>query len=277
MKKYLAAGLALAAIIVGPAKAADMPVKAPPVAPYYDWSGAYIGFNIGGVSADVNRFYPNFALVNLQPQTFTTHNKDVIYGFQAGAQWQWGPWILGVEAALNAGFKEISGTVSLSPPEPFTTLSAYNKITNLFTVGPRLGYAWDRWMIFGTGGYAVGQIHGQYVCSGTTSLVFPGPGACGALFGPLAQLNATGHTWNNGWFAGGGFEYMVHKGSLVDVILGAEYQHFDLRQKTAFCFSAGCAILGPQDHIDFNHGAKGDIVRARISIKTQGWGFIAQN
>ena len=29
-----------------------------------------------------------------------------------------------------------------------------HKITNLFTVGPRLGYAWDRWMIFATGGYA---------------------------------------------------------------------------------------------------------------------------
>ena len=29
-----------------------------------------------------------------------------------------------------------------------------HKITNLFTVGPRLGYAWDRFMIFATGGYA---------------------------------------------------------------------------------------------------------------------------
>ena len=41
-----------APLIAGPAIAADMPVeKAPPPAPvaYYDWSGAYIGFNAGGV------------------------------------------------------------------------------------------------------------------------------------------------------------------------------------------------------------------------------------
>ena len=34
---------------------------------------------------------------------------------------------------------------------------------------------------------------------------------------------------------------MVHTGPLVDVILGAEYQHFDVGDKNAFCFgSSGC-------------------------------------
>ena len=40
--------------------AADMPVKAPPPPPaLYDWSGAYIGFNIGGMSYDVDRTFRN--------------------------------------------------------------------------------------------------------------------------------------------------------------------------------------------------------------------------
>ena len=39
-----------------------------------------------------------------------------------------------------------------------------HKITNLFTVGPRLGYAWDRLMIFATGGYASANLKGAY-CS----------------------------------------------------------------------------------------------------------------
>ena len=39
------------------------------------------------------------------------------------------------------------------PPRPANTFFEH-KITNLFTVGPRLGYAWDRFMIFATGGYA---------------------------------------------------------------------------------------------------------------------------
>ena len=38
---------------------------------------------------------------------------------------------------------------------------------------------------------------------------------------------------NNGWYAGGGFDYMVHKGALVDVLLGVEYQHFDVGSKNA--------------------------------------------
>ena len=45
---------------------------------------------------------------------------------------------------------------------------------------------------------------------------------------------------NNGWYAGGGFDYMVHKGPLVDVILGLEYQHFDVGSKNAFCVNPAC-------------------------------------
>ena len=49
---------------------------------------------------------------------------------------------------------------------------------------------------------------------------------------------ANGASRNNGWYAGGGFDYMVHKGPLVDVILGLEYQHYDVGSKNAFCVTA---------------------------------------
>jgi hypothetical protein len=62
---------------------------------------------------------------------------------------------------------------------------------------------------------------------------------------------------------------MVHKGPLVDVILGVEYQHYDVGGKTAFCATA-CSPLTIQDY-DLN--AKGDLVRARLTIKTQGYSF----
>ena len=163
--------------------AADLPVKAvPPPIAYYDWSGIYLGLSLGGIWAEVDRFYPNFDLVHLVPQTFTSRNKDGIVGFHGGAQWQWGPWVIGFEVAYSKGWRDISGTVSLSPPEPFTTLGAYNKISNLLTAGPRLGYAWDRVMVYATGGYAGGTIDGQYVCTATGVAVAPGP-ACG-VFAP---------------------------------------------------------------------------------------------
>jgi outer membrane immunogenic protein len=263
MKRILLGSMALIALgMSAPAMAADMPVKvkAPPPAVYYDWSGAYVGFNIGGVWTEVDRHYPNLGQILLPATTFTSKGDDAIYGFHAGAQGQWGNWVLGIEAAYSAGFREMQSAVTLNPVSlsllGLPNFEAYNKITNLFTVGPRLGFAWDRWMIYGTGGYAVATIKGQYRLNGVQ--VLP-PGG-----------NLSGQTWNDGWFAGAGFEYMVHKGALVDVILGAEYQHFDVRDKTAFCFSGNC---NPATFIDFNQGAQGDIVRARLTIKTQGYGW----
>ena len=59
---------------------------------------------------------------------------------------------------------------------------------------------------------------------------------------------------------------MVHKGPLVDVILGLEYQHYDVGSKNAFCFNPGC---NPATGWDEDLSAKGDLVRARLTIKTR--------
>jgi outer membrane immunogenic protein len=255
MKKFLLGSVALAAMIAGPAMAADMKAKAkapPPPPPVYDWSGAYVGFSIGGVSYDVDRYYPNLDLIALPPQTFTSSGDDVIYDFHAGWQWQWAQVILGVEVGYSGGFKEMRSTL-LFPLD--TDLTLEHKITNLFTVGPRLGFAWDRFMIYGTGGYAVATLKGQYLATAT---------------GLVNNPSQAGATWNDGWFAGGGIEYMVYKGALVDVFLGAEYQHFDVSSKNAFCFFGNC---NPASENDYSLGAKGDIVRARLSIKSQGFGW----
>ena len=82
----------------------------------------------------------------------------------------------------------------------------------------------------------------------------------------------SGASRNNGWYAGGGFEYMVHKGPLVDVLLGLEYQHFDVRRNHAFCCQSSCHPGAPNGTED--RSAKGDIVRARLTIKTQGFGLL---
>jgi outer membrane immunogenic protein len=249
--------------------AADMrvPPPPPPVA-YYDWSGVYAGGNIGGVWYDVDRTFRNpQGLGGFGPGSvgnFTTNDSDAIFGFHAGAQWQWGAWVLGVEAALSGCTHECRSFTGPLPVGPavaplFTTNTfAEHKITNLFTLGPRLGYAWDRWMIFATGGWASANLKGTY-CSTVT-------GICDSTFS--SQNGASRN--NNGWYAGGGFDYMVHKGSLVDVILGVEYQHFDVRDERAFCVRPGCAA---PTGADYDLGAKGDLVRARLTIKTQGYGW----
>jgi outer membrane immunogenic protein len=257
--KYLAlASAALAAMIVAPAMAADMPVRAPaPVAAYYDWSGAYAGFNVGGAWYDVTHHFTTPGAIT---PDVTTSDSDGIFGFHAGAQWQWGAWVLGVEAALSGCFRECRSTSGVLPVaqgfEP--NVFGEHKITNLFTAGPRIGYAWDRVMIFATGGWASANLKNAH-CSSLTGLC-DGPGSAG---------NGASRN-NNGWYAGGGFDYMVHKGSLVDVLLGVEYQHFEVSEQAAFCVNPGCLPLAVRD---FALSARGDLVRARLTIKTQGYGF----
>jgi outer membrane immunogenic protein len=260
MKKFLLGSVGLAAMLAGPAMAADMRVA--PAAPlpvaYYDWSGAYIGGNVGGVWYDQTRTYTGAPPFVGPAFNQTSHDSDGIFGFHAGAQWQWGAWVLGVEAALSACFQECRSYTGVLPSPPFTAnLTHEEKMTNLFTVGPRLGYAWDRWMVFVTGGGASATLKGQS-CSTVTGL-------CGVT----SSNGATRDQW--GWYAGGGFDYMVHKGPLVDVVLGVEYQHFDVGNKNAFCGALDCnvASAGPYDL-----STTGDLVRARLTIKTQGYGFL---
>ena len=154
MKKFLLASVAFAAI-AGPAMAADMPV-APPPPPvvYYDWTGAYIGFNAGSTWSHVDQTFGDGGAGPGSRNNFSTSPSDGIFGFHAGAQWQWGAWVLGAEAALSGCFKRVSEHERYCSVHRPPTRSSQHKITNLFTVGPRLGYAWDRFMIFATGGYA---------------------------------------------------------------------------------------------------------------------------
>jgi outer membrane immunogenic protein len=270
----LALGFALAVMMSAQAFAADMPVKARPVAvdPTYDWSGFYIGGGTGGVWTTARRFMPDLPLVGVPPTTFTSHSNDWIYNVHGGGQGQWGRWVVGVEAAYNGTQRNMRANVSVSPPEPFTTLSATTFVTDLVTIGPRVGYTWDRLMVYGTGGYAGANIAGRYTCTGTDFFVFPGRAPCNfPLFGALADLNLSGTTWNNGWFAGVGFDYVAYKGSFADILLGAEYQHFDLERKQAVTCTPGLCPGVP--HQGYLHDANGDIVRVRLTLKTHGWGI----
>ena len=258
MKMFLFGGIALAAMTAAPAMAADMPIKAalPQPVAYYDWSGAYAGFNAGGAWYDVTHIFTTPGAIT---PNVTTNDRDAIFGFHAGAQWQWGAWVAGVEAALTGCFHECRSTSGVLPVaqgfEP--NVFGEHKITNLFTVGPRLGYAWDRVMIFATGGWASANLRNAH-CSSITNLC-DGAGSTG-----------NGASRNSGWYAGGGFDYMVHRGALVDVVLGVEYQHFDVSGSPAFCVNPGCAAPAVRD---FDLSARGDLVRARLTIKTQGYGL----
>lgn len=255
MNKLLLGTIMTIALAATAATAADMPVKAPrvaPTAPAYDWSGIYVGVGAGGTWSDVHRFYPQ-AIGG--PLHSTSSINEAIYSIHGGAQWQWGRWVLGVEVGYTRGFDGLEDKVPLPSPPFAADTSAHHRINSLFTVGPRLGFTWDRWMIYGTGGFASAELDGRYAFTSTGLPRFP---------------TFWGSSRNKGWFAGGGFEVVVFQGTLVDLLLGAEYQHFDLGSKQTFCFNAGCS---PANAEDYQLDAKGDIVRARLTLKTHGWSF----
>jgi outer membrane immunogenic protein len=277
MKRLILGCIVLAAMMPAVADAADLRVKARPraVDPVYDWTGFYIGGNLGGVGTVGQRFMPDLPLVGLPPTLFTSPRQwDWIYGVHAGLQRQWGNWVIGLEASYSAGSNQMRNNVSISPPEPFSKLDAVWLTTDLVTVGPRVGYAWDRLMVYGTGGYAGAHIQGRYACSVDGVFILPGPGTCTlAVFGPaLTQTNFSGTSWNNGWFVGGGIDFVAYQGTFADILVGGEYRHYELEMRPGFtCTPAICGMFMP--HQSFLHSSSGDIARVRLTFKTRGWAF----
>jgi len=276
MKRLVLGCIALAGLMSAPATAADLPVKARPAAvdPTYDWSGFYISGDLGGVGTAANRFMPDLPLVGLPPETFTTPRQyDWIYGVHAGLQRQWGRWVVGLEASYSAGSHDMRNDTSVSPPEPFSKLDADTLTTDLVTVGPKVGYAWDRLMFYGTAGYAGAHLEGRYSCSNGGVFILPGPGTCAlAAFGPvLSALNFSGKSWNDGWFAGAGIDYVAYKGKFADILVGGEYQHYSLEMRPGFTCTPAVCMFAP--HQSFLHDSSGDIARVRLTFKTHGWGI----
>jgi outer membrane immunogenic protein len=137
--------------------------------PAYNWSGWYAGVNVGGswgqsdvssliVSPGGVNITANQALISatnsprLKPDGFTG-------GGQFGYNYQAGAWVLGVEADFDyLGLRSSrTNTVPFPNGGTFTTFNSV-KTDWLFTLRPRAGYAFDRTLLYVTGGLAVTEI-----------------------------------------------------------------------------------------------------------------------
>jgi outer membrane immunogenic protein len=195
-------GFALVASIalVGAAAAADLPVKAPvykaPVmAPAYNWTGFYVGLNAGYSWGHQDNDLV-FAPTGVTLFSNSDHLNGFIGGGQLGYNWQVNQLVVGIEADFQGSGQKGDGTFLILPVGffanlPAATSIAYSDKLNWFgTVRGRIGYAFDRWLPYLTGGWAYG--HGEI--SGTTTT--------GAL---VTSFSAT-HNYS-GWTLGGGMEW----------------------------------------------------------------------
>ena len=144
--KPLAYGVA--ALIIGSAtyaNAADMaPVEPPIEAPItevsgiYDWNGFYVGANVG---------YGWTGAEFSAPGISRDRSLDgALVGLHAGYNFQNGPYVAGIEADVKHDFNEERFGIAGTPIEAQTEWGG--------SVRARLGYAIDRTLIFGTGGWA---------------------------------------------------------------------------------------------------------------------------
>ena len=153
MKRLVLAGMgALAAVsMLGAANAADlgrprMPVKAPAyVAPYYNWTGFYIGIN-GGGGFGRSEWSDPFG-------TASANTSGGLAGGTIGYNYQAGPWVFGVEG--DGDWSGIKGTASAGI---CAGTSCETRNDWLATARGRVGYAFNRVLPYITAGGAFGDV-----------------------------------------------------------------------------------------------------------------------
>jgi len=274
MNKLLVAGIGLAGLIGGPALAADMRPPPPPVA-LFTWSGAYVGVNLGSgwrqpvdfvttmpSCTDFTTCFivdPDTGLASALGTGRSTRASGATGGFQAGYNYQFGAAVAGVELDWEY-FKRTSslgpsaGLTSdiTGPGRPFfqAPLLVSNEVAStwLATIRGRLGFAWDRLLLYGTGGVAFTDV--RYTQTVTTSLLITG----------ATVVNVVTET-KSGVTVGGGAEYALWN----NLTLRAEYLY------AQFTGVSGTSVLQFQNFSNPVAGSTGNlhdhIVRVGLNYK----------
>ncbi len=255
----LLAATAMGVIACQGASAADLghPVyKAPPPLPppVQDWSGVYVGLEggYGWGKQDINPafdpfFFAKFGGGSSFPGTTDSTISSVsqsgwLFGGFAGAQKQWGSWVLGIEADFDGA--DIKGSTTAASNQVFSlscgectrsltvsqSQTINSKIDELGSVRGKVGFAfWQNWMIYGTGGLA--WAHKQDDGSATQSNVFCRDSSCSPDVGGFTDTYSGGLSMF-GWAVGAGLDWkwQVDPGSAW--VLGVEYLHYDFPSNT---------------------------------------------
>jgi len=231
-----------ALIIAAPASAADLsprpaPLYAAPPLPL--WTGFYIGANAGG---GIGNAVSDFSVAGTTFASVTNSLTGAVGGGQIGYNWQSGPMVYGLETDIQASSAKGTLSAPCVPGLCGVALSAsYSQDVSWFgTARGRIGYASAGWLIYGTAGYAYGQVETN----------------ANAAAGPVtATFNAKDSM--NGWTAGGGIEVQFAPRWSVK----GEYLYVDLgRANHSFAF-AGLPTLNDSAHVTLN------VVRAGVNFR----------
>lgn len=248
----------------------------------FDWTGPYAGVNLGGAFNADTKFdqtrgdlpnNTNALAQGLRPVEHTVSGKGFTAGAQAGYNYQFGAFaggnvVAGIEADLAYTDLDdtdtLSNTTNIGPlgapsAVPVTRVNEYRgQLKALGTVRGRLGLAFDRVFIYGTGGLAYGRVERE--------TIYYGPNAPTTPF-----FQGSDNGGKTGYVYGAGFEYAVPDDSPFNmfnsraVTLKAEYLHYDLGDDTLRFpgVNGGSEIGGYTSRV----ATEGDIARVGVNFK----------
>lgn len=210
MKNILIMTAAL--LVPGAALASDLParVSPPPPAPYFapapvlSWTGFYVGLNGGGGWGRATDTSRNVNYFDAAGASYTDNLEGGLAGGQIGYNFQFGGLVLGIEG--SADWSGLKGGNDFPQYSSTTTTS----VRDLYMVSGRIGFALDRLLVYGKGGYAGSDVRVAQDYYGAA--------------GPRSFANSAFH---NGWQVGMGLEYAVTN----HVSFGGEWTHVDVGSK----------------------------------------------
>lgn len=223
------------------ASAADLSArvysKAPALPPVMNWTGFYAGGNVGyGWEDPAVMFSPTDVISadEIGPQSTSFNTQGAVGGVQFGYNQQFDrSWLAGFEADLSgSGIKGHGSTGFTAFPTtgyPFTA-NASEDVKWFGTVRARLGFLpTPELLLFGTGGFAYGQVNHSASIYNTTADSPGGITTYAVTCNPFANCYAgSSPRVAYGWTAGGGFEYAVGPRWTVKV----EYLYVNLGKDT---------------------------------------------
>lgn len=210
----------LALVLLGAATAApaaDLAVKAPyaPVSTF-SWSGFYAGLHAGygwGKSDWTGRLVGDPTIV---ASPLSPNPKGVLGGVQAGANYQAGNWVVGLEWEFDLTARKASADgVITQAGVPVLGTTATSSIEWLTQFSGRAGFAVDHTLFYGKAGVAAGQAK--------DGMILTAPGGV-----PNAIDTGTKTNLLVGWVAGAGVEHYFAPNWSAKV----EYNYVDLGSTT---------------------------------------------
>ncbi len=199
-RQFLLASAGAMAFAGSVALAADLPISPPPPpAPVFTWTGIYLGGQIG--FAWGNGGVGTFAAAgpsDVFTASFDGSAQGVIGGAHVGYNYQINQWVLGLEGSVDG--TSLEKTVTGIGSDFFGNTDALSFSTRSGIQGSiraRAGFAWDRLLIYATGGVAFAGFD-----SGITDVG-------GFITNGFQDATANFSNTRVGWTAGGGIEYAM--------------------------------------------------------------------